>query len=188
MIEIPASYVILQPRVEEASARLRLAFSLGLAVFVFCLCLGLAGGILQRDLAPLEYGLVAGLAFGGLAFVVVSGVGTMQALERWTGLDINGDGAVGRPQRERIVLVNAGRNPSVEPQDVLRSELTYFINGCKVNTSARRWIPELGEERYNEFRDQLLKGGWARWRNPDAPQQGWELTADPKQIIENLKF
>lgn len=186
VIEIPASYAIYLPRVEEASARLRLALSMGFAGFVFCVCLGGAGSILLSDLAALRYGLVAGLAVGGLAFVVVSGAGTIHALERWAKKDFNGDGFQGQPP-ERIVLVNAARGVPPAPEDARRQQLIYFIKGCAVNASERRWLPDLGDL-YAEFRDQLIKAGWARWKHPNAPQQGWELAATPEEIIANIRW
>jgi hypothetical protein len=133
----------------------------------------------------LEYGLAAGLILGGLACVVVQARGTLQALERWARVDLNGDGVVGTPQ-ERIVLVNAARGVPPVPEDARRQQLIYFVKGYAVNTSERRWLPELGEE-YAEFRDQLIKAGWGRWKHPNAPQQGWELAATPEEIIANIK-
>ena len=59
----------------------------------------------------------------------------------------------------------------------------YFILGCQVDTSKGRWEPMIGHEKYNLWRDALIKVGWAEWINADEPRRGWRLTRTTSQIL-----
>ena len=78
------------------------------------------------------------------------------------------------PQRDRLVLVNAPTPEQATDRDgdVRRSEFDLFVKGCAVDTSLRRWEPILGRDGYEEYRDILLRMGWAKWRSRDR-RQGW---------------
>lgn len=139
------------------------------------LAIGCAVAILRRSWAAIPTGAAIGLAAGGLALLVLCFHDLLDALERWTGKDIDGDGKIGG---DGLVLVRARNTPA---DDKLRDDLATFLAGCAVDTSARRWEPELGRARYQQWRDMLINGGWAKWRSEDQ-RAGWELTATPAEI------
>ncbi len=142
-----------------------------------------AGG----EIAPwtfLKGGPVAGLVVAALVLIVWSWHDFWNALERWTGKDLDRNGSVGGAGH--VVLLNAARAGQPAPEDVLRTELAEFIRGCAVDTSLRRWEKDIGRAKYQEWRDELLAAGWAAWNDPDEPRQGWHLTASPEDVIEAL--
>ena len=46
--------------------------------------------------------------------------------------------------------------------------------------------PTMKRRKYEGFRDSLLQGGWAEWKDPEVHTLGWGLVEDPETIIENL--
>jgi len=59
------------------------------------------------------------------------------------------------------------------------------VRGCALNTAQNYWEGPpryLPRENYLEWRDVLIRLGWARWRS-SYPNQGWELLFTPERII-----
>ena len=53
------------------------------------------------------------------------------------------------------------------------------------------WEGELGREVYQDYRDTLIRIGWARWNSTRAngkpnERRGWELTTDPAEILKRI--
>jgi len=109
---------------------------------------------------------------------------TLWTIERTLGVDLDGDEVVGEPEAH-IVTINGG--PPPDPAARLRAEFVNFIKGCCAgDTSLRRWeAAGMSRERYQEFRDRLIKAGFAQW-NSDDKRQGWKLTAPANHIIERI--
>ena len=168
----------------DVAARLVLILGLGVLFVLGGLAVGCAAAIWRRDAGAVLAGLCVGLASGGLAVLAMAARDVLSALELASGHDLDGDGRLGHGDGAGLVLVRA--RGEAAPADVaLRDELQAFIEGCQVDTSARRWEPAIGRERYRAWRDKLIDGGWARWRGGD-PRAGWELAADPGEIVKAL--
>lgn len=75
--------------------------------------------------------------------------------------------------------------PEVDERD---SELAEFVTTCE-RTTAQRDHEALGTSRaqYERYRQVLLSLGWAEWRSESDHRQGWELTAEPDDILEALE-
>jgi len=157
----------------------RLAWVLGLGGIFMAggLALGLALAIWQRNPAAILTGAAVGLAVGGLAMLALAAHDLLGALETATGRDLDHSGAIG----DTPVLLRANASPVPAERD----DFAAFVTACAVDTSARRWEPVLGRERYRQWRDVLIDGGWARWQSEDK-RAGWELAADPAAILAAL--
>ena len=103
----------------------------------------------------------------------------LAALEVATGRDLDHSGAIGDASTPVLLRANAS------PEPAAREDFAAFVNACASDTSARRWEPQLGRERYRQWRDLLIDGGWARWRGSDE-RGGWELAAEPAAIVKAL--
>lgn len=160
----------------DVLARLVLVAGLGALFVLGGLALGMAAAIWQRNWAAIPTGAAIGLAAGGLSVLALAFRDVLAALELHTGRDIDGDGRIG----DTPVLLRANAAP--EPA---HDDFAAFVAACASDTSARRWEPELGRARYQQWRDLLIDGGWARWRSTDQ-RAGWELTATPEAIIAAL--
>jgi len=130
---------------------------------------------------------VAGLVWA-LVTVVIWGLSTWRGLfwwlERATGQDIDEDGYIGSP--DRLILVNPPRTQA-DPRERKRAQFVDFVKGCAAgDTSLRRWEPALGRDRYQEYRDALIDTTWGRWIDDSNKRRGWELAAEPGEIIAAL--
>ena len=126
------------------------------------------------------------LACFGLAFVgkVANAEATLWTVERIIGADITGDQVVGKPSAHDHIIIAGPGASTMTPEERLRAEFTQFIQGCAVDTSMRRWERIIGREKYQQWRNGLIRLGWAEWIKDDEPKQGWKLTRPPNEIIE----
>jgi hypothetical protein len=115
-------------------------------------------------------------------------------VEKLTGHDLDGDRQVGRPQ-ERLVVVNApkGQQAANQRGNAARASLfADFVARLPTRgTDARSWERELGRETYQEFRDVLLKVGWAKWNSTKKDgtpneRRGWTLVLPAAEILERI--
>lgn len=117
---------------------------------------------------------------------------TLWKIERYVG-DLDDDGVRGKPERgpqQHIIALNPYQGRQAQRNDELdrlRGEFVHFVMACAVDTSARRWEKKLGRERYQQWRDVLIKSGYGRWRNEDDPKGGWLLTANPQDVVRALQ-
>ncbi len=162
-----------------------------LVPFLQALITGLAGGLLvtwgavMAELVdgwwPLWPGPV-GFLFS-LTFLVKTGAAesTLWTVERFVGADLDGDEKVGKPEAHLVTI--RGPEPKITtPEGKLRGEFVKFVRGCEHDTAMARWEPILGREQYREWRDGLIKLGWAEWVNRDR-RQGWRLVRPVDEII-----
>jgi hypothetical protein len=63
-----------------------------------------------------------------------------------------------------------------------QERLAAFIRGCEFDTSALYWRNR--EPRYAEYRNLLIGGGWALWRDKNNKRAGWEL--NPNVDVEDI--
>jgi len=88
------------------------------------------------------------------------------------------------------VLLNSyqGRERlAADTKRVNKVEFEWFISECENDTSMRRFEKEISRDQYRRYRQSLMTQGWARWKNPQIPRLGWELTASAREIISHLK-
>ena len=90
------------------------------------------------------------------------------AIEKLTGRDLDNDNQVGKPT-ERVVIVNAAKAQQEATQQAntqRASDFSQFVAGLATKgTSQRSWEPELGRATYQDYRDALIRLGWARWKS-----------------------
>ena len=81
----------------------------------------------------------------------------------------------------RLVLVNAKSN--AEPGRDRAARFAAFVEACELDSSTRR-LRGLGftDGEIVDFRDALLRLGYARWNTTDK-RGGWALTADSETIL-----
>lgn len=170
----------------------------GLQALVTGAVLGAAGGALA-GLAGADRWLPVSVAVGGavtgLAWLVLLSEQRrlLWRVETIIGADLNQDGAVGKPTgapegepRDRLVLLHSNTERNRSP---IRRQFEQFVRGCDAHGTAQNYWESTGgldRDTYLRFRDSLMRLGWAEWRSTGAPNQGWELTADPDVIIRGM--
>jgi len=136
------------------------------------------------------WGVVVAVAVGGAWLWRMGAAGaTLYVVERVLGADLDGDGEIGAPEAHIVTLRANGAGAPEDPEVRLRGEFVTFVRGCAAagDTSLRRWEEAgMGRQRYEEFRDRLMGGGFARWKDPENRRQGWEITAPADVIIEHI--
>jgi hypothetical protein len=97
--------------------------------------------------------------------------------------------------KDQVVLVNV---PQAREEAAKRAraervnQFARFVGALEVRgTDSRTWEPELGRPTYNEFRDVLLRMGWARWNSTKwngkpNERQGWSLVLPPGEILDRI--
>jgi len=115
-------------------------------------------------------------------------------LERILGVDLNGDGIIGKPTRPetvRIEMIESGGKdvqfidlPSADKLPALASGL---LEGRQFSQSVWTGNGQLftrGE--FEALRSELIRRGLASWKNPDAPAQGIVLTAAGRAVFKRI--
>ena len=119
----------------------------------------------------------------------------LRQIETLTGLDLNRDGEIGGKASERLVIVNAGQEKDQAAKaeaSERQSTFALFVARLPVKgTAARTWESELGRPTYQEYRDALIRLGWARWNSTKADgtpneKRGWELVKPAPEILERI--
>lgn len=132
---------------------------------------------------------VLSLACFGIAFVFkCSGAeATLWMVERTIGMDLDRDGAVGRPEAHIVTVAGPGASRRT-PEEQKRVELVTFVRavGATGDSARERFEPTIGRARYEEFRDALLRAGLARWIDPGNHRLGWDLAKDPEEIVRGI--
>ena len=166
------------------------AFLAGLVVFVLAEISPRFDGDLLR-----VWGFSA-LAISTVTWLILLGQTRrlLWAYEQWTGRDLDGNGKIGKPP-ERIVIINAGQGQREAAQQDEAAQLSQFARFVAAlparGTALRAWEAELGRDTYNEYRDALIRLGWARWNSMKADgtpneRQGWTLTLDAGEILRRI--
>lgn len=115
-------------------------------------------------------------------------------IERVIGLDLDRDGHQGEPQ-ERLVVVNAGKaqeQASERRQTERASQFAQFVAALPARgTAARTWEKNLARDTYQDYRDTLIRLGWAEWNSTKRNGQpnerrGWRLVWDVQDILARL--
>ncbi len=79
------------------------------------------------------------------------------------------------PQAGRAQLARANADRG-------RAEFLAFVKGCENGpTTGRFWEPKIGRPKYQAWREELLRLGWAE-RDGDGPNAGWHLTAPAAEV------
>jgi len=105
-------------------------------------------------------------------------------LEKATKKDLDSDGYVGDPAGG-YVLVNAAPPSEQKEQSVDRAHkrLCQFVQDADQSTATRDLVDKgYSRDEIKMFRELLLRGKWAEWRNPISNREGWRL-ARPVGVI-----
>ena len=148
------------------------------------------------DVDPFKVWAGVALAISTLAWLVLLGQTRrlLWAVEKLTGQDLDGDRQVGKPQ-ERVVIVGAGKAQEQAAQrenEQRASQFAQFVAGIPIKgTAIRSWESELGRDTYQEYRDALIRLGWARWnstKKDGTPNEtkGWALALPAAEILERI--
>jgi hypothetical protein len=114
-------------------------------------------------------------------------------IERLTGLDLDQDGAVGKPGH--LVFVNrqkARQEAEKTRQDAEWRQFLGFVARLGVKgTTLAAWEGQIGRDNYQEWRDCLIDYGFAQWNSYRAngqpnTTQGWRLVTEPADILAQL--
>lgn len=161
----------------------------GLVAFIVWRAAPKWGGVFD-----LWLGLGLGIAAVAWLLILFDTRRLLWAVERVTGLDLDQDGAKGEPV-ERLIIANAaaGQREAAQREAADRASGFYrFVAALAVKgTAARTWEPVLTRPVYQEYRDALIRLGWARWCSVDRDgrpneKRGWELTAEPAEILKRI--
>lgn len=164
----------------------------GLLAGVVVIGLGAVTDWRGGELLRLWFGLALGVTSAAWLLLLQETRRLLWGIERLAGRDLDGDRTVGKP-RERLVLVNADKSAAVETTTDAaerRSQFAQFVEALPIRgTAERAWIPVLGRGQYVEYRDTLIRLGWARWTSKGTRRKGaggWELTTTPATILDRL--
>ena len=111
------------------------------------------------------------------------------SVESWTGKDLDRDGRTGNPALQ-FATINPGqarasvaRQTAQNDTEARQTALQAFVDTCYLSgcSEAAHGITASGPERdnYVACRDELMRLGLARWKNPNRPKGGWVMAADP---------
>lgn len=149
----------------------------------------LAGGVIGFAALPLASGIVVGAA--SLGFLVL-GAGSMAHLalyvaETLSRRDINHDGYVGEPATTFVNPYQGQANAQREAAQEWRKGLLSFVRQCEtVGTSGPAWEKRIPRSQYEDYRDTLLKSGFAVWISERNHLQGWKLATDAESIAAQI--
>ena len=170
-----------------------------LVTIALCELFDWLGGIASLPvISPWRLGGVLWLAFSTMAWMVLLGQTRrlLWAKETRLGRDLDGDGVVGPPPKvqERVVIVNAGQaqRESVRRDGAARaSQFAEFVAALPARGTAMDDWSELGRETYADYRDALIRLGWAAWNSTKKDgmpnkKQGWALTVPVDEILKRI--
>jgi hypothetical protein len=97
--------------------------------------------------------------------------------------DINKDGEI----EHGPVFVNRRQAKKEDKGNRHLEDFHDWVRSIPVKgTSWEAHEPTMKRRKYEGFRNALLQGGWAQWKDPEVHTLGWELVEDPEVIVENL--
>jgi hypothetical protein len=161
----------------------------GLVAFLVARILPGWGGVLD-----LWLGLGLAIAAGVWVLLLRESRALLWQSEKILGVDLNGDGAKG-PPAERVIIANAaaGQREAAQREAAGNaSGFARFVGALAVKgTAERTWEPILTRPVYQQYRDVLIRLGWAKWKSIDRDgrpneTKGWKLTQDPAEIIKRI--
>jgi len=183
--DVMGGYEVERPRGSPTVEGMVLVPLLQSAITAVPLALLVTWGLIELDVTRRWWPILGVLAAGSflLTFLIrcADAQSTLWTVERFIGQDLDGDDVVGDPDHP-IILANPARTTT--PAERKRAEFVAFVRALATgDTSRGRFEDGLGRARYEEFRDALLQVGAAQWVDADNHRQGWELVADPADIV-----
>lgn len=140
-----------------------------------------------------RWGLGVGLGAAVLAWLAMLGrwLDLTAPLERLTRIDLNRDGYIGRPDTIRVEVTSEDRRQTTVAEIPYASKLPDFARGLLAGApiSERHWSGAgalFSQSEFRQVRDIFIARGWLRWSNPEAPQQGLELTPGGRAALRAL--
>jgi len=120
----------------------------------------------------------------------------MGALEEMTGIDIDRDGYIGAPPQQTVRVEVVWVNESGKTLQMIWSDWPMSAEQVPLfaraildgQTTESEWSSGrfLSRPQFCQMRGILMDAGWARWRNAEARNQGWELTAKGRALFTEL--
>lgn len=115
-------------------------------------------------------------------------------VEEQTGLDLNRDQAIGKPEPQRLdvaMRIDAPSGPRwqfasipIEPAKLKELALTLRRGDSFSERTARN--AGLTQEEFGTLRDIFVDRGWCAWKHPTRKQQGVELTRGGRFIVGQI--
>lgn len=181
-----------------AGQALLIAAGVGVGAFVLTMVLAVARG--WTWWLP----FAASGALGGLSFAIAAVLLTMDhrrllwAAEALTGVDIDSDDVVGKPEPQDVLRVelmdrNEGNHRRLTyidlpgDRDQLATLARGLLNGK--GTGQAQWTGTAGpftRSEYEAIRATMIQRGLATWINPKHHNQGWELNAAGRAIMQRI--
>lgn len=112
-------------------------------------------------------------------------------IEEITGMDIDKDGYTGKPQ-QRTVKIDVSEGHGQSKLAALPGDERDLARFCRMVTGGDPFTEETatasgyGVTNLRKLRTLFINSRWAYWKNPEAPQQGIELTLSGKKIVSDL--
>lgn len=153
--------------------------------------------------APGQIAIENGCIWGALAFLTVAGVvwffrvraydSLLWRVEEATGLDINQDSVVGRPEPQtvKVEVREEGKRQNWQFADLaieparFRELARAFLVG---KSFSERVAVDCGltQEQFRELRDKFIDRRWAQWNHPARRQQGVSLTHRGRAVLQTV--
>lgn len=140
-----------------------------------------------------RWGVGVGVGVIVLAWVVMlwRWLDLTRPLEKLTGLDLNRDGHIAKPETIRVAVTSEDRKHTTIAELPYLSKLPDFARGVLAGDpiSERHWSGAgalFSQSEYRQVRDLLLSRGWLYWNNADAPQQGLTLSPGGRAALRAL--
>jgi len=140
---------------------------------------------------PWYAGLIIGLFVLAMAWTILlwAGRSMLWVIEEVTGVDINQDGHIGKPDTP-LTKIEVKDGHSTRLADLPGDEdLTKFCRWVAAGDSFSERTAQAcgyGVTNFRKLRDIFISRRWAYWKNPASPQQGIELTLGGRHIIREL--
>jgi hypothetical protein len=116
---------------------------------------------------------------------------TLWDVEKVTGLDLNRDGAVGRPRPSVHVEIASGNSQQyvdIEGLETIQALRRFAILGVTNRLNERAVKSQFGwsREQWQETRDELVRRGVLSWNGQEGSTQGVSLTETGEKVMRAI--
>jgi len=139
---------------------------------------------------PVSYLVLAGIAWFALFIIDRK---TLFLIERWMGIDLNGDGNIGAPESQESQEWVQAEVTDRDRRQMKRVKFPFSNEALKEVAMAvlydqsdfsRRGLSDcLSETQFRRLQQEMLERGLCRWKNPDQHNLGVELHPSGKAFL-----